>query len=152
MSTNKCTHNSSEKHPLSYWDKMKHIQLVGSYFFLTLNSPSVLQVNTNLFHTTTSAQGAAGLAEVILIPRCHGSRSSNTVKIVQAAIIGQLSERWKTAGKGSNIRVKTRQRSCVQDVKFIEENWCPKSRCCYTMIKKQEGNMNEQQNQQLKER
>lgn len=59
---------------------------------------------TNLTQTAPSAQSAAGLAEVIILPRHQRSCSSNAVQIVQAAIAGHLFERWKTAGEGSEKR------------------------------------------------
>lgn len=74
--------------------------------------------STDLSQATTSAQRAAGLAEVIVIPGWQGgARTPNAVQVVQAAVIGELSERWKTAGTGRMMRVKTRQRTYVRDTK-----------------------------------
>lgn len=57
-------------------------------------------LGTDLSHAAPSAQGAAGLAEVIIVPaRQRRARSLDAVEVVQAAVVGELSERWKTAGE-----------------------------------------------------
>lgn len=58
-------------------------------------------MSTNLSDAATSAQGAAGLAEVIIVPAGQrGACAPDAVEVVQAAVIGELSERRKTAEKG----------------------------------------------------
>lgn len=51
---------------------------------------------THLSHAASPAQGAAGLAEVIVIP----AAPPDAVQVVQATVIRELSERRKTAGGG----------------------------------------------------
>lgn len=61
-----------------------------------------LQTSTDLSHAATSAQGAADLAKVVIIipARQRQPCTLDAVEVVKAAVIGELSERWKTAGKG----------------------------------------------------
>lgn len=80
--------------------------------------------STNLSHAATSAQGAADLAKVIVIPmwqRC--ACTPNVVQVVQAAVIGELSERGKTAEKEEqNVTKDKKKRKCVTHMRYKEEN------------------------------
>lgn len=57
-------------------------------------------MRAHLSHAASSAQGAAGLAEVIVVP----ARTPDAVQVVQATVIRELSERWKTATEIKNIK------------------------------------------------
>lgn len=77
-----------------------------------------MQRSTDLSQAAASAQGTAGLAEVIIIPAWQRRTSSlDAVKVVQAAVIGELSERWKTAGEG----VRREGRQDKRDVLKIQD-------------------------------
>ena len=54
----------------------------------------------DLSQAAAPAQGAAGLAEVVVIPPGEGgARAPDAVQVVQAAVVGELAERRKTAGR-----------------------------------------------------
>lgn len=70
-------------------------------YVVKIKFKSVSAVSTNLSDAATSSQGAAGLAEVIVVPAGQrGACAPDTVEVVQAVVVGELSERWKTAEKG----------------------------------------------------
>jgi len=77
---------------------MRHITRRGRETQQTRWDP--VQVSTDLSQAAAPAQGAAGLAEVVVVPeRRGGDDAPDVVQVVQAAVIGELSERWKTARK-----------------------------------------------------
>lgn len=79
----------------------KRNRLSNAIFGLTHRLRFRVHTDTDLSHAATSPQGAAGLAEVIIIPVWQRwACTSDAVQVVQAAVIGELSERRKTAGKG----------------------------------------------------
>ena len=61
---------------------------------VSLGTPQVTQVGVAyLSQAAAPAQRAAGLAEVVVVPAGEGGdRTPDAVQVVQAAVVGQLSE------------------------------------------------------------
>lgn len=69
-------------------------------FWKALHSNKAWVSGANLSDAAPSAQGAAGLAEVVVVPAWQrGAGAADAVQVVQAAVVGELSEGRKTAGK-----------------------------------------------------
>lgn len=68
-------------------------------------------VGPDLSDAAPSAQGAAGLAKVVVIPaRQRGAGAADAVQVVQAAVVRELSEGRKTAEKGkTTVLVSSRE-------------------------------------------